>query len=224
MITLNDVIEAMDRKGYSVDKRPDALNLVGIRTNNPVSQDRFDDYIAYFAFDANGKVRGRVAAATTDPSTYFLQRPLTSKGTAILKGGQYKNAYAIGLHRGKYDALVQVQPVTVIRDADRDGYTNLLNQTEEGMFGINIHRPTATKADTSLIGKDSAGCQVFQFVNDFTDMMSMARLSRSKYGNRFTYTLFDERDTIRNVNTVLAAVVLGTATVVAAATALKLVK
>jgi len=224
MITLNDVVDQMKREGYAIDKRPDALNVVGIRTNNPVNQDRFDDYIAYFAYDTAGKIRGKVAQGTTDPSTYFLQQPMTSKGTAILKSGQYKDAYALGFHRGKYEALVQVAPVTVIRDADRDGYTNLLDKTEEGMFGINIHRPTANKADGSLIGKDSAGCQVFQYVNDFTDMLTMARLSRSKYGNRFTYTLLDQRDRVRNVNTAVAAVVLGTATLVATATAIKIMK
>jgi hypothetical protein len=224
MIPLDDVVQAMKAKGYKVDTRPDALNLVGIRTDNPVNQDRFDDYIAYFAYQPGGKLYGRVAEATTDPSTYYLENPMTGAGAAILKGGQYVDAYAIGKHRNIYNALVQVRPVTVIRDKDRDGFTNLLESTETGIYGINIHRPTPRKEDTSLVGKDSAGCQVFRYVNDFTEMMRMADTAAAKYGNRFTYTLIDERDTVRNINTGLAVTILGAATLGAAYFAYKLLR
>jgi hypothetical protein len=79
--------------------------------------------------------------------------------------------------------------------------TNFLNAEEEGFFGINIHKSTASKGDKSLIGKDSAGCQVFQNNDDFYEMMRLARISGSKYGNKFTYTLLDDKDYIRKRNT-----------------------
>lgn len=224
MFSLDDVIRAMKDKGYRIDTRPDALNVVGIRSADPSSQDKFDDYIAYFTFDAKGNPKGKVATGTTDPSTYYLQSPMNPEGTAILKSGQYVDAYAIGKHRGKYEALVQTKPVTVIRDNDRNGYTNLFDRTTTGLYGINIHRSTATKSDDTLIGKDSAGCQVFQYVNDYNDMMRMAKTHESKYGNRFTYTLLDERDTIKNVNTVLAVGIIGLASLSAAYAAYKLIK
>jgi hypothetical protein len=224
MIPLERIVKIMGQEGYSLDKRPNALNIVGIRTDNPVSQDKFDDAIAFFGWDKDGKLNGKVAAATTDPSTYFLKNPIANMGTAILKSGQYRDAYSIGLHKGKYEALVQSKPVIVIRDADRDGYTNFGNLTETGLFGINIHRPTSSKTDDSVIGQDSAGCQVFQYINDFSDMMMRAKRASALYGNKFTYTLIDERDTIRSLNTIIAASVVGFAALASAYAAYKMMK
>jgi hypothetical protein len=207
--TLSQVIDAVKAKGYKIDKRPFALNIVGIRTDNPVSQDRFDDYIAFWYYNNGGIPVGRVAPATTDPSTYWLKNPLNQSGAAILKSGYYKNSHHIGLHRGSYEALVQQNPVTVIRDNDRDGYTNLLDKTETGIYGINIHKATPSPNDPSLIGKNSAGCQVFQNVNDFNDMMALAKKSSNLYGNNFSYILLDERDTKKKLATVSVLVITG---------------
>jgi hypothetical protein len=200
--SLKNIVKSVEAKGYEVDKKPFKLNVVGIRTNNPINQDKFDDKLAYFFYDNNGNIQGKVAIATTDPSTSFLKNPMTRKGAAILKGGQYKDTYILGTHAGKYRALVQRNgPVIVFRDNDRDGYTDFNNVTESGMFGINIHRASRNKNNVAFIGKDSAGCQVFQNEADFNDMMKMAEKSAQLHGNKFTYTLIDERDYIRKRNT-----------------------
>jgi LPXTG-motif cell wall-anchored protein len=39
------------------------------------------------------------------------------------------------------------------------------------------------------------------------DMMRLAQTSRKKYGNTFTYTLIDERDTLKFRNTTLSLIV-----------------
>ena len=123
------------------------------------------------------------------------------KGAAILKSGEYKDSYAIGKHRNKYEALVQVKPVTVIRDNDRNAFINYFADTQTGLFGINIHKSTKGKNNEDIIGLDSAGCQVFRNISDFEDMMRMARISRNKYGNSFSYILLDNRDTLKFRNT-----------------------
>jgi hypothetical protein len=117
-------------------------------------------------------------------------------GAAILKQGQYKNAYAIGLHRGKYKALVQVKPVTVMRDKDRNSYLDFFAATTTGLYGINIHK-ASVKNNRTEIGADSAGCQVFMNIEDFNNMMKMAETSRTKNGNAFTYTLIDKKEIIK---------------------------
>ena len=123
------------------------------------------------------------------PGTYWLENPLNPQGTAILKPGQYKGSHAIGLHRGKYTALVQVRPITVIRDADRNGTPNYNSGTEQtGLFGINIHHALST-GTTKYVDKFSAGCQVFANDTDFNEFMKLCAVHRSRYGNSFTYTL-----------------------------------
>jgi hypothetical protein len=75
------------------------------------------------------------------PGTASLRRPLNSKGTAILKEGQYTDVYSIDLHQGKYEALCQRNGnVEVYRDGDKDDTPELTGKTFKGMFGINIHK------------------------------------------------------------------------------------
>lgn len=204
---LNSIIKSAEKLGYSIDKRPNKLNVIGVRNSKATSQDKFDDLLAYFTYDDKGNLVGKVVAGTTDPSTYFLKTPMNVKGAAILKSGQYKDAYAIGLHRGQYEALVQVKPVTVIRDSDRNAYINYFAPTQTGLYGINIHKSTKGKSNEDIIDRDSAGCQVFRNIPDFMDMMRLAQTSRKKYGNTFTYTLIDERDTLKFRNTTLSFIV-----------------
>jgi hypothetical protein len=203
---LTDIIKSAERLGYSIDKRPNKLNIIGVRNSAATSQDKFDDLLAYFFYDKNGKLVGRVVSGTTDPSTAFLKSPINLKGAAILKSGQYKDAYQLGLHRNKYEALVQRKPVTVIRDDDRNALINYLAPTQTGLYGINIHKSTKGKNNEDIIGLDSAGCQVFRNIRDFEDMMQLARISKNKYGNSFTYTLLDDRDLIKFANTSVALI------------------
>jgi hypothetical protein len=60
------------------------------------------------------------------------------------------------------------------------------------MFGINIHRADST-GTRKTIDKYSAGCQVFASADDFNKFMEMAYKQKDLYGNKFTYTLIDER-------------------------------
>ncbi len=191
----------MLKMGYVVYTEPYRLNVVGVRSSEKTSL-KFNDIIAFFYFDDNGNLRGKVCPATTDPSVDYLLNPLpevSGKGTAILKSGQYVDTYKIDLHRGKYLALCQnLKPVTVIRDNDRNSILNFFAETNTGMFGINIHK-ASDKNDATIIGADSAGCQVFQNVSDFNEMMYIAKISSERYGNKFTYTLLDKIDTYKKV-------------------------
>jgi hypothetical protein len=209
MATLQQIIKTAENKGYTIDKRPFKLNIIGVRNAKATNQNTFDDELAYFYYDNNGQLRGKVAVGTTDPSTYWLNNPMNVKGAAVLKSGEYKDAYAIGLHRGQYTALVQVKPVTTIRDNDRNAIINYFAPTTTGLYGINIHRATLNKQNKAVIGQDSAGCQVFRDVADYNEMIDLAKKSREKYGNKFSYILIDELDEIKFRNTSILFLGLG---------------
>lgn len=186
------IVNAIRFKTYQVYTRPYELNIVGIRTGSTVPN-RFDDEIhVFFKNNANQWIH-YIFPATTDPGTYWLKNPMHPQGTAILKQGQYEGAYQIGLHRGKYYALVQRKPVTVIRDYDRNAVLDFLNgRPDTGMFGINIHR-ASINGTTKTVDNYSAGCQVLANINDFNLLMQLAEKHRQLYGNNFTYTLIDKR-------------------------------
>lgn len=209
MATLQQIIKTAESKGYTIDKRPFKLNLIGVRNEKATNQNTFDDQIAYFYYDNNGQLRGKVSVGTTDPSTYWLNNPMSVKGAAVLKSGEYKDAYAIGLHKGLYTALVQVKPVTTIRDNDRNALINYFAPTTTGLYGINIHRATLNKANKAVIGQDSAGCQVFRDVADYNEMIDLAKKSRERYGNSFSYILLDERDYVKLKNTSILIIGVG---------------
>jgi len=201
MMDLQQVVDEVKKLGYEIDSRPYKLNIVGIRNPKIAEPNNYEDNIAYFYYDDRGNLKGKVAEGTTTPSVYYLQDPIEGAvgGTAILKQGQYKDTYKIGLHRGKYEALIQSKPVTVIRDDDRNSILNYFGKEYTGLYGINIHRSTASFASQDKIGPDSAGCQVFRNRDDFNEMMNLAKQSRDRYGNNFTYTLIDQREQVQNL-------------------------
>jgi len=207
--TLKNIIKTAENLGYTIDKRPSKLNLIGVRNSNATNQQSFDDQIAYFYYDNKGNLVGKIVPATTDPSTDWLEDPMNPSGAAILKSGEYKDAYAIGKHKKIYNALVQVKPVTVIRDNDRNSLINYLAPTSTGLYGINIHKSSKGKNNQDIIGKDSAGCQVFRNIVDFENVMKLAYKSKELYGNKFSYILIDERDTLKFKNTALLIVGIG---------------
>jgi hypothetical protein len=187
---IRKIITALKGKGYVIYTKPYQLNIVGKRSKNTIPN-KFDDKLFVFWKNDENKWEGKKYDITTDPATYFLENPLSTLGSAILKEGQWKDAYGIGMHRNSYEAVVQKKPVVVYRDYNRDAILDWNNGREEtGLFGINIHKAGVNTQD---IGKYSAGCQVFQNISDFEEFMNLARKQKQLYGNTFTYTLIDER-------------------------------
>lgn len=188
---IRGLLSLMKSKGYQINDRPFELNIVGVRADSNVPN-KFDDKMYVFWNSENGW-QGKYFTVTTDPGTYWLNNPMQKEGTAILKQGQYINSHKIGLHQGKYKALTQQKPVTVIRDYDRNALLDFNNGKEDtGLFGINIHRANAV-GTTKNIDKYSAGCQVFENADDFAKFLELAEKHNAMYGNNFTYTLVDER-------------------------------
>jgi hypothetical protein len=188
--SIRTLINALKQKGYKVFEEPYKLNIVGVRKDT-TEANKFDDKIYAFWKNDKGEWEGKWWTATTDPGTYYLKNPLSKLGAAILKEGQYIDGWKFGKHKGQYDALTQNKPVTVIRDYDRNAVLDYNNGREEtGQFGINIHK---AGKDSKDVGQWSAGCQVFQKSDDFENFMELVRKQKQMYGDKFTYTLIDER-------------------------------
>lgn len=182
----------MRKKGYMVFNgyQPYDLNIVGIRNSTNVPNS-FDDTIAVFYEDEYGYDQIEYFPATTDPGLYWLLNPMRTDGTAIMCEGQYRGAYAIGKHK-TYRALEQVEPIEFVRDYNRDSTLDFnSSRKEKTIIGANIHR--ANKHDTSTkVDMWSAGCQVI--ARNFSRFMELCDLGRIYWGNRFTYTLLNQRD------------------------------
>lgn len=167
------------------------LNIVGIRNSTPgdVVTNLFDDFITV-TYKKNGEWKYFEWPATTDPGRKGVLEYGNPNGVARLVPGQYRGAYGIGYHRGRYEALRQYGPVKVYRDNNRDLFFDT-RKIQEGYFGINIHK---AGKDSRVVENWSEGCQVFKRAQDFEDFMVICRRAAATYGNSFTYTLIETKD------------------------------
>lgn len=177
------------------------LNLFGIRSPDDESG-VYNDLLGC-AYKVDGQWHVRYWAATCDPGVYYRENPANVAGTAILVPGQYRNVYKINKHRGKYDALCQINgKVTVWRDDNKDDTLDHEDGSEaSGYYGINIHASSSDPynenrdrdADTAQVNRWSAGCQVHATTTGFREMMDLCNKQIKHRGwKTFTYTLVDQ--------------------------------
>jgi hypothetical protein len=197
MYTREQIEKAVKGKGYAwfEGTKDYDLNIVGVRnstTGNKVTN-LFDDKITV-SYKLNGEWQFHVWNATTDPGKKGVMEYHNAAGVARLVEGQYRGSHSIGLHQGKYKALKQAKPVKVYRDPNRD-MTYDETKIAEGIFGINIHRSSATGTST-YVENWSEGCQVFSTVTDFDKFMALCEKASAIHGNSFTYTLIESVDLV----------------------------
>jgi len=188
-LTLDRVLEA----GHAVFTTGKYnLNLVGIRTDDDRAN-TFNDRLCCVYRDEHGWVT-RSWSITTDPGTYWRTNPMRVRGTAIMAPGQYRGAYRLGRHRGRYPALVQTGgPVGYYRDGNRDQVLDMNpDSMGQGYLGLNIHRASLRAGGSDTVDRWSAGCQVFKDPDQYKAFIAICQRSADLYGNRFTYTLITE--------------------------------
>lgn len=191
--TIQLLRKAYADKGYKFFENGDFnLNIFGVRNSSRTSN-TFNDFIGVVYKEKNEWIV-QVWPATTDAGTHWLVRPMNVKGTALLVPGQYMQCWQLGKHRGEYEALVQIAPMKVYRDNDRDIILDLNPETiEQGLFGINCHRSNP-RMESRQVDRWSAGCQVFQNPMGYMKFMKLVNISAKIWGEKFTYTLFDQTD------------------------------
>ena len=170
--------------GHSVfEKGRYNLNIIAVRSPDPISG-AMDDALVVAYRDGGGAWICRWWPATVDPMPGYLRQPIHQDGTAILCPGQYRGAYELGLHRGRR-ALVQVGPVRVWRDDDRDTVLDWHGDIAEGFFAINVH-DRAGPMDTA-----SAGCIVLDRAH-LPAVLALAGRAVAEWGPRLTLTVVEQ--------------------------------
>lgn len=190
-ITIDQLKEALTRKDAPFFTGEMNLNLIGIRASDRQAN-TFNDVLCV-AYAKGKQPVLETYSITTDPGLYYRHHPINVEGSAILAPGHYPRCWAIGMHRGKYQALVQRGLMTVYRDNNKNAALDTDVRTDTGYFGINLHRASENKY-TMQVDKWSAGCQVFASVDDFNRVMALCNKAAAKYGKFFSYTLLNEED------------------------------
>jgi hypothetical protein len=191
------VCSYMEGKGYALDKAAGQVNIVYVEgcnsdgTPNADKPNEFNDRRLVITFD-NGvpKIIGNWEA-TTEPGFYYTDYPMNPQGAARIKFGQYKSAWQVGIHGNSvpHEALVQVRPVTVFRDYNRD-MVRTGDKEDTGNFGINQHG--GYDYLYSNISYASAGCLVGRTMDGHAEFMEIVKSDpryRSDRGFEFTATV-----------------------------------
>lgn len=190
-ITFENLEHSFLSLGYEFNTNNLGINLGAIRSKN-MYVNNFDDFL-FLAYYENGEKKLKIYTEfTTDPGLYYMQTKLLNPlGCGILKKGQYKNMFKLGLHKGKYPALVQVNEVSLYRDRTLDNYMNFDENTlQTGLFGINLHHGY----DSVHVGTNSAACQVLKKETQLNEVLDEYKRYAELYNPFLTYTLFEESD------------------------------
>ena len=159
------------------------LNIVAVRKSFTLDN-KFTDEM-YVWSDSVPFQRFQI---TTKPGRNWWENFTRKEGVAALVENQYIDTWALGFHRGQYEALVQAKPVLVYRDNNKN--TTLDTKvTQRGLFGINVHRANRT-ATSLFVNLWSAGCLVFANPNEYSRFMNICKESNQDY---FTVSLINNR-------------------------------
>jgi len=175
------------------------VNIFGLRDVAEMSKDVFNDWIG---IAIGGKVH--MFRGTCDPSVYWTKvggANSAKDGVAHICLGFYERVYMVGVHARKnknfaHQALLQIgNKIKIWRDGNNNFKKDNYDRTQEGYFGVNIHRASVNHIDK--IGRYSAGCQVIQNKGDFEKFMSIITGSKSfktskRY--RFNYNLMNVKE------------------------------
>jgi lysozyme family protein len=192
------IVAAMRAKGFRVDSDEGHLNIVYVEgmnvdgTPNDNAPNHFNDLRAVIRFMDGKPVIAGAWEGTTEPSRRWTQDPMNPKGAARIAFGQY-TAWQTGVHRpregGGHEALVQVAPVTVHRDLDKD-YKRDGDARDTGLFGINQH--CGYDLPRNDLGNSSAGCLVGRTKAGHRAFMALVKTDKRYLADRsyrFTTTI-----------------------------------
>ncbi|MBP2461178.1 MULTISPECIES: peptidoglycan-binding protein [unclassified Rhizobium] len=199
---LDRVVDYMISNKYWICLYPECKNIVYLEgtcpdgTLNANVPNAFNDLRLVFWIDSGGNLQFKFWEATTEPGRFWTMNPMDDKGAARIAFGQYK-AWRVGTHRAgtpsAHEALVQVEPLRVYRDLNKD-YLRAGDKVYEGLFGINQH--WGYDGDRLDLGKSSAGCLVGRSTESHREFMSLLKADPryvASNGYRFMTAIMDGR-------------------------------
>jgi len=187
------IIGVMRAKGYRTDSDEGHLNIVYVEgmnadgTANDNAANQFNDLRTVIRFAGGKPVIAGAWEGTTEPSRRWTEDPMNPKGAARIAFGQY-TAWQMGMHHD-HEALVQVGPVTVHRDLDKD-YRRDGDARDTGLFGINQH--WGYDLPRNDLGNSSAGCLVGRTRAGHRAFMALVKTDKrylADRNHRFTTTV-----------------------------------
>ena len=205
---ISKLIEIVKKNSGEVYDQPNYINFFGVRDH--IYNNNFNDTLYIFWKDTtSGNFVGcKSKGFTTKPGPTHvlnLRGCCKKEGVAIMLEGWQKDIWAIGTHQTDYQALVSKCapcPTKLTRDNTQFGTTKDLNKVVLKIHGtvyseyagLNLHKPAKGVKVAPAENGYSLGCQVFQYAEDFEEMMVMARAAKAAGQKTFSYFLISKDD------------------------------
>ncbi|WP_445635798.1 Peptidoglycan-binding protein [Nostoc sp. DSM 114161] len=182
------IIKYMQAKNYQISTNPKEYNIVYLEgvnedwTLNKDTPNQFNDRrIVIEVVDGVPKIVNHWQA-TTEPGSHYTYNPMNPGGAARIKFGQYK-AWSVGIHGNSepHEALIQVAPITVHRDFNKD-FQRTGDKLDTGLFLVNQHY--GYDAPVNDIKNASAGCLVGRRREGHREFMSIIKQDRRYVANK----------------------------------------
>lgn len=172
------------------DDGPYDLNIIAVR-NLENNANQYDDKLHVCYLSEDGHWREDIFQVSTDAGRYWLEKEDYKACAVYAHPQQARGAYQVGMHRGKYEALVQWRPVLYWRDGNKDEKADYGGEVFKDVIGLNIHRSSIHDSDE--VNKYSAGCIVFSKMAEWEAFMELVHKQKRIMGyHTFTFTLIAE--------------------------------
>ncbi|MFN6496704.1 MAG: peptidoglycan-binding protein [Nostoc sp. DedQUE01] len=182
------IIKYMQAKNYQISTNTKEYNIVYLEgvnedwTLNKDTPNQFNDRrIVIEVVDGVPKIVNHWQA-TTEPGSRYTYNPMNPGGAARIKFGQYK-AWSVGIHGNSepHEALIQVAPITVHRDFNKD-FQRVGDKLDTGLFLVNQHY--GYDAPVNDIKNASAGCLVGRRREGHKEFMAIIKQDHRYLANK----------------------------------------
>lgn len=183
------IIQYMLAKRYRVSTGSQKYNIVyveGMDANGNINRDKpneFNDRRMVIEIPNQVPELKQNWEATTEPGTHYTLNPMNNMGAARIAFGQYK-AWRVGTHYGSgsdpHEALVQVSPISVYRDRNKD-FIRQGDRLYTGLFNINQH--WGFDLPRNNVSYASAGCLVGRERQSHREFMKLIKQDRRYIAN-----------------------------------------
>ena len=170
------IVSAVQGAGHFIARHKNCLNIVyveGLNTDGTPNGSRpnyFDSVRCLIRIGDGGvpKIVG-IWEATTEPSRYWTENPMSPGGAARIAFGQYKS-WVLGDYHGD-NALVQAADITIYRDPQK--LYKRYGPPSTGEFGIHQHHGYNYPKNDE--GRSSAGCLVGRLNDGHEEFMALVK-------------------------------------------------
>jgi hypothetical protein len=188
--------EFMRLNSFPENKEPYRINLAGVRTSYEVSKtDGFDDTLCVWRYTESGELQYIVGDGTTLAGLYYATKELLNpEGVAIISEGYHKDLWVWAYHHD-YEAFKQNASFSGFRDKNKDYKFDLNNPVLiQKTACVNMHHAGSNTSDTKTIGRNSAGCQVWEQMADWIRVKTWGKKDHDIYKKPFSYLCISRDD------------------------------